>query len=190
MAALLSLGRCGDFTRSRAYRRRVHTHPLASIHPARTFRPRKAAPAQLYTQLKQHIDATIGSGNLRDAVRARWLLAPHVPLFTSRVLTWQVQLPPGEDLNEWCGPSCVYARRSRRVWRGDSTSVLWYCRLAVNTVDFFNAISMLYGTLTECCTAESCPTMCAGPKYEYRWADGVKVRGVPAVGADVVHACS
>jgi hypothetical protein len=42
-------------------------------------------------------------------------------------------------------------------------------------VDFFNAISMLYGTLTECCTAESCPTMCAGPKYEYRWADGVKV---------------
>ena len=46
----------------------------------------------------------------------------------------------------------------------------------MNTVDFFNAISMLYGTLTECCTEASCPTMCAGPKYEYRWADGVKVR--------------
>lgn len=30
-------------------------------------------------QLKKHIDATLGSGNLRDAVR----------------------LPPGEDLNEW-----------------------------------------------------------------------------------------
>lgn len=30
-------------------------------------------------QLRQHIDATLGSGNLREAVR----------------------LPPGEDLNEW-----------------------------------------------------------------------------------------
>ena len=48
--------------------------------------------------LKQHIHATLGSGNLREAVL----------------------LPPGEDLNEW---------------------------LAVNTVDFYNAISMLYATL-------------------------------------------
>jgi len=30
-------------------------------------------------QLRKHIDATLGSGNLREAVR----------------------LPPGEDLNEW-----------------------------------------------------------------------------------------
>ncbi len=77
--------------------------------------------------LKQHIDATLGSGNLREAVL----------------------LPPGEDLNEW---------------------------LAVNTVDFYNAISMLYATLGEYCTDKNCPTMCAGPKYEYRWADGVKVK--------------
>ena len=60
-----------------------------------------------------------------------------------------VLLPPGEDLHEW---------------------------LAVNTVDFYNAISMLYATLAEYCTEGSCPTMCAGPKYEYRWADGVKVK--------------
>ena len=46
----------------------------------------------------------------------------------------------------------------------------------MNTVDFFNAVSMLYGMITESCTAESCPSMCAGPKYEYRWADGVKAR--------------
>jgi MOB kinase activator 1 len=38
-----------------------------------------------------------------------------------------VKLPPGEDLMEW---------------------------IAVNTVDFFNQINMLYGTLTEFCTAE------------------------------------
>lgn len=58
-----------------------------------------------------------------------------------------VALPEGEDLNEW---------------------------LAVNTFDFFNQINMLYGTITEFCTDESCPVMSAGPKYEYRWADGVQ----------------
>ncbi|KAJ6426889.1 hypothetical protein OIU84_022475 [Salix udensis] len=78
-------------------------------------------------QLRKHIDATLGSGNLREAVR----------------------LPPGEDLNEW---------------------------LAVNTVDFFNQVNLLYGTLTEFCTPENCSTMSAGPKYEYRWADGVQIK--------------
>lgn len=60
-----------------------------------------------------------------------------------------VQLPDGEDINEW---------------------------FAVNTVHFFNAASMVYGTCTEICTNESCPVMSAGPKYEYLWADGVKVK--------------
>jgi hypothetical protein len=48
-----------------------------------------------------------------------------------------VTLPEGEDLNEW---------------------------LAVNTVDFFNQVNMLYGTVTEFCTAQTCPSMSAGPK--------------------------
>lgn len=61
----------------------------------------------------------------------------------------QVVLPPGEDLSEW---------------------------LAMNTVDFYNAVNLLYNTLTEFCTPSTCPTMSAGPKYEYRWADGVKVK--------------
>lgn len=60
-----------------------------------------------------------------------------------------VMLPEGEDLNEW---------------------------VAVNTVDFFNQINMLYGTITEFCTEESCPIMSAGPKYEYHWADGHTVK--------------
>ncbi|KAM7507348.1 hypothetical protein LguiA_017801 [Lonicera macranthoides] len=94
----------------------------------RTFRPKKSAPSgSKGAQLRKHIDATLGSGNLREAVR----------------------LPPGEDINEW---------------------------LAVNTVDFFNQVNLLYGTLTEFCTAENCPTMTAGPKYEYRWADGVQIK--------------
>ena len=54
-----------------------------------------------------------------------------------------VMLPEGEDLNEW---------------------------IAVNTVDFFNQINMLYGTITEFCTEQSCPVMSAGPKYEVRGA--------------------
>ena len=35
---------------------------------------------------------------------------------------------------------------------------------------------MLYGTITEFCTEESCPIMSAGPKYEYHWADGTIVK--------------
>ncbi|XP_058213520.1 MOB kinase activator-like 1A [Rhododendron vialii] len=94
----------------------------------KTFRPKKSAPSgSKGAQLQKHIDATLGSGNLREAVR----------------------LPPGEDLNEW---------------------------LAVNTVDFFNQVNILYGTLTEFCTASNCPMMTAGPKYEYRWADGVTIK--------------
>ena len=65
--------------------------------------------------LKRHIEATLGQGNIKEAVR----------------------LPPGEDLNEW---------------------------LAVNTVDFYNAVSILYSTLEEFCTSKSCPAMTAGHK--------------------------
>ena len=60
-----------------------------------------------------------------------------------------VALPKGEELNEW---------------------------LAVNTVDFFNEISMLYGTISEYCTNSTCPVMSAGDKVQYLWADGVKVK--------------
>lgn len=58
-------------------------------------------------------------------------------------------LPEGEDLNEW---------------------------IAVNTVDFFNQINMLYGTITEFCTETSCSVMSAGPRYEYHWADGTNIK--------------
>lgn len=35
---------------------------------------------------------------------------------------------------------------------------------------------MLYGTITEFCTEDSCGIMSAGPKYEYHWADGHTVK--------------
>ena len=49
-------------------------------------------------------------------------------------------------------------------------------RLAVNTVDFFNEISLLYGTITEFCTAQSCPVMSASSQFTYLWMDGEKIK--------------
>uniref|UniRef100_A0A8R1TTB2 Mob1/phocein family protein n=1 Tax=Onchocerca volvulus TaxID=6282 RepID=A0A8R1TTB2_ONCVO len=83
------------------------------------------------TELLRYASATLGSGNLREAVK----------------------LPQGEDPNEW---------------------------IAVNVLDFFNQVSMLFGTINDHCTKESCPKMCAGSKYEYVWSDGRKTIGCPA----------
>ena len=84
--------------------------------------------------LKQIAKMTLGSGNIEIAV----------------------ELPSGEDLNEW---------------------------LAVNTIEFYNDINLLYGMLVEFCTKESCPVMSAGPKYEYLWADGSNVKAPLKVSA-------
>jgi len=70
-------------------------------------------------------------------------------LGTSTELLEAVKLPPGEDLDEW---------------------------LAVNVMEFFNQITLLYGSISEFCTPKSCPVMSAGPKYEYLWADGKDIK--------------
>ncbi|KAF7355264.1 Mob1/phocein [Mycena sanguinolenta] len=109
----------------------------------RTFKPRKDVPeGTKQYQLRKYAEATLGSGNLRLAV----------------------QLPEGEDQNEW---------------------------LAVHAVDFFNHLNMLYGTITEFCTREeaclhraasdsqlirSTPMSYSHPRYEYLWEDGVKYK--------------
>jgi len=59
-----------------------------------------------------------------------------------------VMLPIGEDINEW---------------------------LAMQTIEFYNEVNMVFGVVSEFCTHASCPLMCAGSKYEYFWADGLKV---------------
>ncbi|XP_072793630.1 MOB kinase activator 1A-like isoform X1 [Vicugna pacos] len=101
---------------------------LFSSRSSKTFKPKKNIPEGSHQyELLKHAEATLGSGNLRQAV----------------------MLPEGEDLNEW---------------------------IAVNTVDFFNQINMLYGTITEFCTEASCPVMSAGPRYEYHWADGANIK--------------
>eukprot|EP00826_Nyctotherus_ovalis_P003035 TRINITY_DN10608_c0_g2_i3.p2 TRINITY_DN10608_c0_g2~~TRINITY_DN10608_c0_g2_i3.p2 ORF type:complete len:230 (-),score=65.82 TRINITY_DN10608_c0_g2_i3:158-847(-) len=96
--------------------------------PSRSFKPLKPIPRGTRGYgLIQIAQMTLGSGNMQLAV----------------------ELPAGEDLNEW---------------------------LAVNTIDFYNEISILYGVLAEFCTKESCPIMSAGPKYEYLWADGHDIK--------------
>lgn len=47
---------------------------------------------------------------------------------------------------------------------------------AVHVVDFFNRINLIYGTVSEYCTEESCKTMSGGSRYEYLWADGDKYK--------------
>ena len=69
------------------------------------------------------------------------------------ILRELIQLPKGEELNDW---------------------------LAVNTIHFFNIASMVYGTCQELCT---CPSMSAGAKYQYLWADGIKVTTPQALSA-------
>ncbi|OBZ91070.1 CBK1 kinase activator protein MOB2 [Choanephora cucurbitarum] len=50
--------------------------------------------------------------------------------------------------------------------------------LAFNTFEFFNHINLFYGSITNFCTPQSCPTMSAGSGVEYTWSDSTskKVR--------------
>ncbi|KAF1797057.1 Mob1/phocein [Mucor lusitanicus] len=45
--------------------------------------------------------------------------------------------------------------------------------LAFNTFEFFNHINLFYGTITNFCTSQTCPTMSAGPGVEYTWSDSL-----------------
>jgi len=91
--------------------------------------------AKLHNTIKATMKATLGGGDLRKTV----------------------QLPDGEDLNEW---------------------------IAVNTVHFYNAANMIYGTCAEFCTETSCKTMTAG-RNEYLWKDGDKYKKATKVPAPV-----
>lgn len=95
----------------------------------KTFRPRKKfEPGTQRFELYKKAQASLKSGlDLRTVV----------------------QLPPGENINDW---------------------------IAVHVVDFFNRINLIYGTMSEYCTERSCPIMSGGLKYEYRWQDDSKYK--------------
>lgn len=102
----------------------------------KTFRPkRKFEPGTQRFELHKRAQASLNSGvDLKAAV----------------------QLPSGEDLNDW---------------------------IAVHVVDFFNRINLIYGTICEFCTERTCPVMSGGPKYEYRWQDDLKYKKPTALPA-------
>ncbi|OLL24986.1 Maintenance of ploidy protein mob1 [Neolecta irregularis DAH-3] len=83
----------------------------------RVFRPALAVPGSAPSRLREFARYSLGPGNLSRAV----------------------QLPEGEDVDEW---------------------------LAVNVVDFYNHANMLYATVAEVCGPETCPIMNAGPRYD------------------------
>ncbi|KAF6125801.1 MOB kinase activator 3B [Phyllostomus discolor] len=102
----------------------------------KTFRPkRKFEPGTQRFELHKRAQASLNSGvDLKAAV----------------------QLPSGEDQNDW---------------------------VAVHVVDFFNRINLIYGTICEFCTERTCPVMSGGPKYEYRWQDDLKYKKPTALPA-------
>ncbi|XP_061739507.1 MOB kinase activator 3A [Nerophis ophidion] len=102
----------------------------------RTFRPkRKFEPGTQRFDLHKKAQASLNAGlDLKQAV----------------------QLPHGEDLNDW---------------------------VAVHVVDFFNRINLIYGTISDSCTDKTCPVMSGGPKYEYRWQDEHKYKRPTALAA-------
>ncbi|KAM6289425.1 MOB kinase activator 3B [Aegotheles albertisi] len=102
----------------------------------KTFRPkRKFEPGTQRFELHKRAQASLNSGvDLKAAV----------------------QLPSGEDQNDW---------------------------VAVHVVDFFNRINLIYGTICEFCTERTCPVMSGGPKYEYRWQDDMKYKKPTALPA-------
>jgi len=52
----------------------------------------------------------------------------------------------------------------------------YYDWLADNTVSFLNEAVIIYSSIMEFCTKETCPVMCAGPKNQYKWLEGKNVR--------------
>ncbi len=73
-----------------------------------------------------------------------------------------IKLPEGETLNDW---------------------------LEINTIHFFNISSVVYGSLANNCTENSCPHTKAGNRYEYFWVDGSKYKEPTSMSAKKYMTC-
>ena len=99
------------------------------------FKPRHANKGTNSYQLRQFAEATLGSGSLRKAVK----------------------LPDGEDLNEWLAVNGIPNKAS-------AGARLRSAKIFV-VVDFYNQINLLYGSITEFCSPQSCPEMKATDEF-------------------------
>ncbi|KAF9680399.1 hypothetical protein SADUNF_Sadunf06G0117200 [Salix dunnii] len=154
----------------------------------KTFRPKKNAPSgSRGAQLQKHIDATLGSGNLREAVR----------------------LPPGEDINEWLAVNsrvfffilCNFISRQvssmefrylhafGEEWNWRLAVLFLFCsndlygdcaRIIMPLRKFLIAeIAVLWFSLcssSPCFFMKQVLTYIFALRYEYRWADGVTIK--------------
>lgn len=67
-----------------------------------------------------------------------------------------VKLPEGEDENEWLAVNSKYPHPA-------TVHIRVLTKLLV--VDFYNHINLLYGSITEFCSPQSCPEMKATDEY-------------------------
>ena len=69
-----------------------------------------------------------------------------------------MKLPEGEDLNEWLAVNGMkYWIRYVEVSSRDGVTLnILSC---ATVVDFYNQINLLYGSITEFCSPQSCPEM-------------------------------
>jgi MOB kinase activator 1 len=65
-----------------------------------------------------------------------------------------VKLPEGEDENEWLAVNSNYILTIKNC-----------CSSRCLVVDFYNHINLLYGSITEFCSPQSCPEMKATDEY-------------------------
>ena len=85
------------------------------------------------------------------------------PILPMISLSKVVKLPKGEDFNDWLAVHVVdffnrldfYCQHDRKRCKIDPLS--------------FHRINLIYGTVCEQCSKESCPTMSGGAKFEYLW---------------------
>ncbi|KAF4317600.1 hypothetical protein BBO99_00006537 [Phytophthora kernoviae] len=130
--------------------------PAVNVQPS-SYSSATASPSKLQTKeairiMPQHVlnqDQSICPRKKHVSGTRTWNLHRHIKdsMACGLDLTDCIQLPEGCQLDEW---------------------------VAVHVIDFFNEISLLFGTISEFCTHASCPQMSAGPCYTYLWADGVQ----------------
>ena len=97
--------------------------------PERTFRPQKKFGKGNILCLQLNLNL---DGIFLESSRGLLFRKAQATLGLRICMSDMVKCPPGEDLNEW---------------------------IAVHAVDFFNRISLIYGTLTDNCNATTCPSM-------------------------------
>lgn len=69
-----------------------------------------------------------------------------------------IELPKYVDINEWLAFNSKWmVERSRQA--GLRTFSL------PSAFEFFNYVNLFYGSITDFCTSQTCPTMSAGPGY-------------------------